>query len=126
MEIILAFLSVLLGIIPIMMYVRHRTKYWNNERKNYLYKSSSIFTCCVVGGVITAYLLAGFIMVLAFGYVTVADEWSPFTNKLVFGFVFGMIFPVAFYALVGFGGGSLQVLLRTLRGNDYKYFAGIG
>ena len=86
MELIIGVLSLLIGTFTVLLYVKNRIKFWHKERKNYLYKSSTILTCCIIGVVVTLYALGGFIMILAFGHVTLTDDWSPFTNKLVFGF----------------------------------------
>jgi len=127
MELIaLAIIGVLLAAIYPAILAYNYIKYWNKERRNLFFKALTIFSICFLVFVGSVYLLAGVIMIMVYGHVTFADEWSPFTNKLVFGYVFGVILLLAFYMTVGFGGGSAQVLIRTIKGDNYKHYGGIG
>lgn len=121
----LAIFSVLFRGIEYAIFLYHRVKFWDKERQMFLYNALAIFlTSAIIFGLST-YALGGYILILTNGHVTIVDEWSPFTNKLVFGFVFGMLFPLSYYATIGFGGGSLQVLIQTIKGEKYKSYGGI-
>ena len=123
----IAIIAILLRGIDFISFIYRRVKFWDQKRRIRLYEASAIFLVSATIFGLTVYGLGGYLLVvLSDEKISFTDEWSPEINKLFFIFIFGSIFPVSFLYTIGFGGGSLQILVRTVKGEEYKSYGGIG
>jgi len=122
LEIFLAF------VFPILNYgissYKH-VKFWNKERQSFLWKSSVICVISSIGVVLVVLGFVGLIIVMTFDSVTLLEELSPLENKLFFGGMFGLFLLFGGYMSLGFAVGSGKILIKTIRGEEYKHYGGI-